>query len=119
MRPRRISQCLVCASFATVCVEAARGVSSTWRNSGSSWFSSANWIGGVPSTTQGGVLPASASAISPDIGAATASVQGLAIFNSATASYSIGPALVNGNSTGTLALTGNLFQTGGGTSSLN
>jgi autotransporter-associated beta strand protein len=91
----------------------------TWSNAGSSWFNAANWNGGVPSSSSSAIFPAAASVVTPNVGANTATARGISITNGA-ASYSIGPAITNGVTSGTLTLgAGSFLNTGGGTTSLN
>jgi autotransporter-associated beta strand protein len=123
MRRRLFSRPVFSAVLATLgatggWVHAAN--TSSWRNAGTSWGSSANWIGGAPTLSQGAVLPAASTVVNPNIGSGTSSAEGLAVNNTASSTYSISPSLLNGVSLGTLVLGDtNYSQSGGGTTSLN
>ncbi len=121
---KRRSRCtlLILATAAGACqlYSTSPASASTWGNTASSWFTPANWIGGVPDSTHDAILRAAASVINPNIGSSTASAQTLSIDNSGGGVYSISPAVTNGATTGTLTLgTGGLTNTGGGTTNLN
>ncbi len=112
----KVSRSLVLAAGCAVAVldcGAGRACAdTTWQNINSSWFAPGNWSGGVPGLIQPAILPASANATSPDIGAGTAVAKGLSL-NNGSGAYSI-------NGTGMLSLgSGSLAINGGGTSTIN
>ena len=100
--------------------DSAHAANSTWSNLGSDWFGSLNWVGGVPSAGVGGVLPAGAIVMTPDIGATIAETPSLSIDNSGGGIYNLSPSISNGVTSGTLMLDAGAYtQSGAGTTNLN